>query len=470
MNIGTGVAQGYMNQVNQVTPDGSSTWSTTGTHKWTDPISGKTYDLPQRTLTQTLSPAQQAIKDRQDAAKKNLAGLADSQSRRLQGLLDKPFTLDNLPDAADPKSLTAPQYQRFGKGPQLQTTAPMAGPIQNTFADVGDVRRTYGTDFSKDRQRVEDALMQRMAPKLQQDREALEARLASQGIRMGSEAYNAAMDDLSRGANDARMSAILKAGQEQSRLAGLEAQRAGFENTAQQQAYAQALGRGGFANQAQSQRFGQDMQRAQFGNAALQQQHQNAVQRTSGNNQIADQQFRSQQAMMNAQNQARANALNERYRLRNQPINEISALLSGSQVSNPQFVNTPQTQLANTDFAGIQANYDNNRMRAWQTQVQAQQAAQQRRSGLWGGILGATGLIGASMPWKSWLSDRRAKTDIKKVGKSSDGLNIYAYRYKGGGGPMQLGMMAQEVEKKKPRAVTKGPFGLKMVNYELATA
>lgn len=38
---------------------------------------------------------------------------------------------------------------------------------------------------------------------------------------------------------------------------------------------------------------------------------------------------------------------------RNQPINEISALLSGSQVQNPQFTSTPQTGVAGVDYTGL---------------------------------------------------------------------------------------------------------------------
>lgn len=43
---------------------------------------------------------------------------------------------------------------------------------------------------------------------------------------------------------------------------------------------------------------------------------------------------------------------------RNQPINEITALMSGSQVSNPTWVGTPQTSVAPTDYSGlVQSNY-----------------------------------------------------------------------------------------------------------------
>jgi hypothetical protein len=65
------------------------------------------------------------------------------------------------------------------------------------------------------------------------------------------------------------------------------------------------------------------------------------------------------------------------------------------------------------------------------------------------------------------LSDRRAKTDIEKVGKLDNGLKVYAYRYKDGG-PRHIGVMAQEVEKRKPDAV-KTVSGFKMVDYAKAT-
>jgi hypothetical protein len=43
---------------------------------------------------------------------------------------------------------------------------------------------------------------------------------------------------------------------------------------------------------------------------------------------------------------------------RNQPLQEINALLSGSQVSQPSYANTPQSQVANTDYAGlVNSNY-----------------------------------------------------------------------------------------------------------------
>ena len=84
-----------------------------------------------------------------------------------------------------------------------------------------------------------------------------------------------------------------------------------------------------------------------------------------------------------------------------------------------------------------------------------------------GATLG-TGVTNA-LPWigtaLGLFSDERVKTDIKKVGKTDEGLNVYTYRYKWGGPPM-MGVMAQEVEKKHPEAVMEYD-GIKAVNYGL---
>jgi hypothetical protein len=61
------------------------------------------------------------------------------------------------------------------------------------------------------------------------------------------------------------------------------------------------------------------------------------------------------------------------------------------------------------------------------------------------------------------ISDRNAKTDIKKVGKTNSGLPIYTFKYKGDN-KTKMGVMAQDVEKKNPKAV--GLInGIKGVDY-----
>ena len=148
----------------------------------------------------------------------------------------------------------------------------------------------------------------------------------------------------------------------------------------------------------------------------------------------------------NAANVANMNtALQQQLGLRNQRLNELTGLLSAGQVSTPQFGSTPYT-----DVAGITQN-------AYGQQMQQYGANQ--------GVLG--GLFSAGANLLPLLSDRRAKTDITRVGRLDNGLNVYLYRY-WGEGPYMLGLMADEVETIHPEAVPVGGDGLKRVFYEMA--
>lgn len=93
--------------------------------------------------------------------------------------------------------------------------------------------------------------------------------------------------------------------------------------------------------------------------------------------------------------------------------------------------------------------------------MQMQNANMQNAANRNNGFFGALGQLGAA--GIGLLSDVRAKTDIQKVGKLDNGLNVYAYRYKTGG-PLHIGVMAQEVEAIKPHAVHESE-GIKFVNY-----
>jgi len=92
-----------------------------------------------------------------------------------------------------------------------------------------------------------------------------------------------------------------------------------------------------------------------------------------------------------------------------------------------------------------------------------------------GGVIGGAGMLGSlggtgGLPalMGMFKSDRRAKTDIKDIRRTHDNQKIYSYRFKGSMMP-QIGMMADEVEKKTPEAVMTGPEGLKRVRYDMAT-
>jgi hypothetical protein len=300
-NKETAIAQTGLNAQNQVTPYGNLTYSQEGT--WAD-------GTPKFTATQTLTPAQQGILNSTQGTQQNLANTAQEQSGKLSGLLNSPFSLDN----------TAVES------------------------------------------RINELARMRLDPQLQQQQTALDTKLANQGIRLGSAAYDRAQLGQGQIANDARNQLLL---------------------TGRQQAISEALTQ------------------------------------------------------------------------RNQPLNEILALAGQGQIQQPSFAQTPQTGVAGTDIAGLVNNQYNAQNQQYMNQ-------QQQQNGLLGGLfgLGANALM---------MSDRRAKTDIKRIGTADNSLPIYSFRYKHGG-PVQIGFMSDDVRKIRPEAVIEGPDGFDRVDYEKAAA
>lgn len=95
----------------------------------------------------------------------------------------------------------------------------------------------------------------------------------------------------------------------------------------------------------------------------------------------------------------------------------------------------------------------------------------------WGGAVGsATGTTPSSLnPYSlpsgdqlDRMSDERLKENARLVGHTMDGLPIYTYNMRGGG-PRQMGVMAQDVEKVNPSAVKKNRAGYRMVDYRKVT-
>jgi hypothetical protein len=133
-------------------------------------------------------------------------------------------------------------------------------------------------------------IMQRLAPQLERQQKSLDTQLANQGIMRGSEAYNQAQQDLAMKQNDLMNQAALSGQSVQQNL------------------------------------FGQSLQAGQFGNTAQQQM------------------LANQLSQANLQNQARGQGFQELAYQRNEPINTLNAVRSGSQVTTPNqfYVNAPQ--------------------------------------------------------------------------------------------------------------------------------
>ena len=151
-NLSTAIGNAFMQNVNEVTPDGTRTFTQTDSTSITDPYTGQSYDIPRFTVEQTLSPAQQAIKDQQDQASLNLATLGADQSGFLNEYMGTPFAYD-------------------------------PGQHENWALGLYD-------NLNGDR--------------IANDRDALEANLANRGIRIGSRQYDDAVSAFTSGQMDAR--------------------------------------------------------------------------------------------------------------------------------------------------------------------------------------------------------------------------------------------------------------------------
>lgn len=144
----------------------------------------------------------------------------------------------------------------------------------------------------------------------------------------------------------------------------------------------------------------------------------------------------------------RGQAFGEALATRNQPINEVTALMSGSQVSNPAQMSgaTPQTQVGGVDYAGmVQQNYQNKL---------------QSHNAMLGGLFGLAGNVGGAFA----ASDVRLKTEINLI-DNSGALPWYSFRYNWDmPGTYREGVMAQDVLAVKPEAVVDAG-GFYMVDY-----
>lgn len=237
-------------------------------------------------------------------------------------------------------------------------------------------------------------------------------------------------------------------------------------NQATQQNFTNALATQQAQNQAIAQNFGQNVTTQQLANAAAAQNYQQGMGTQSAQNQAlaqnqaiaAQQQQLANAAVLQQYNQNLGSAqfsnnaalqdLQAKLQLRNQPLNEITGLMSGSQLQMPQFQGYNPTNIAPAPvFAGAQAQGAAN----MQQYGIAQSGANATTSGLFS-------LAGAA------LSDRRLKSNIERIGTHKLGIGIYEYDILG---QRQQGVMADEVEKVMPEAVVMHPSGYKMVKYGL---
>ena len=410
-------------------------------------------------VTQSLNPESQRILDAQQQTKLQLADLSNLGATNASKVLNTPFAFTG-PAA----NTTITKAGEISQGPDASQFLAGSGPNAGNFmAGAGPSAANFMASRGLDTSNVaampinagmsaQNAIMARLEPQMARQRVSTETQLINQGLRPGSEAYNNAATLLGQQENDQRTQAVLQ---------GL-----GLDLSANAQGYGQALTSGQFGNQAQAQNFGQGniqqgifnaAQAQNFGqgttaqNTANQAVGQNYTQNfnTVAQNNAAQQQQFAQNAQRAAfENQARQQALAEAIQQRQMPLNEISALMSGSQINNPQFQSYTGANIAPAPIAQTMQNAYNAQQNAYNQNVASQNA---NTAGLFS--LGSAAI---------GLSDRRLKTNIKRIGTHKLGVGIYEYDIMG---KHDVGVMAQEVINVLPEAIHIHPSGYMMVDY-----
>ena len=290
------------------------------------------------TVTQTLSPGEQAVYETDLQSRKNLGDLSVQGSDALKSVVGQNLDISGAPT-------------------------------------VGDGAST--------REKVYNASMARVNEDTANSRENTNSKLIAAGIRPGTKAYDDAQNLITRGYNDARGNAEINAG-----------------NAANQQ-------------------FGMDTQN-------------------------------------------RSRYIAELLAQRQTPLNEINALMSGSQVNNPFANGIGYQGGANVQAAPIFSAAQ----QQGQASLNAYNAQQAGSNSMMGGLfsLGAAGLMAPAGTFSAF-SDRRLKRNIVKIGEYLNGLAKYSFTYIWG--EKAIGAMADEVEKLIPEAVMTHPSGYKMVDYAM---
>jgi len=332
-----------------------------------------------------LSPEQQAIYNQQTQFQQGVGSTANTLLGNVNQQLGTPID----PNATTPRAsgvIQGPNLQGVnGALPNLSQVG--TGPQFTQQGQGPQFDRLANNDWSEDRQRVEEALYSRLNPQLDQDRAALENRLANQGIRAGSEAYREAIALNDRQRNDARMQTILAGGQEQNRLFGLDRDRLNFNNNIGQQGFQNQLATNQFNNNAGQQSFQNQIAGTQFNNNAAQQGLQNQMAVTGFNNNVGQQGFANDIVGRNFQNETRDAEIQEQIRLRGNQLNELNALISGAQVAMPQGQAFNAGGIAGTNVASIT-------QQGYQNQLAAFNQAQQQQGAMLGGLGSLAGTIG----------------------------------------------------------------------------
>ena len=488
-----------VNQINQITPFGRTSWSGT--------IGG-----PDRTQTTSLNPEINSIFFGGDGLLSQIRGATNTPLNfgaapgvRNQGFSNfsssargpGAFSSGNNPSAnrfsgiaPDGREMVnrSPSFARqggydpreHGGGPDALYGGPgeVSGGPDGMFSgqrgvppggqSYSDFALTGADDFGAERAGIEQSVFDRgmnlLRPEFDRQEKSMNRDLWQRGLTDGSQAVNDTRssfgDRRGRAQNDLALASVMAGSQEHQRLSDLNRANRGqlFGEDMNRSADARgwsaddrawsgerragvtdrfnrAATSFGLNEQAIQNAFGRDLSTSQENRGIAQDQFGRDLATSAENRAGTNEQFGRDMAN-------RQQSISEMSAARNQPISDLVSLLSGVAPGGvPNMPQYSQYTAAAPDIMGMTgSNYG--------AQANAHAAQVASHNNMMGGLFG--GMLGL-------FSDRRLKRDIKKVGKLHNGLNVYVFRYKGTKRFM-LGLMADEVEKMHPHAVHKsGP-------------
>lgn len=344
-NVATAIATTVLANADEVSPQGSVTYTQIGSVTITEPkydsngnITGEsTRTIPRYLRTISMTPRGQQVYDASQESQLRMAEWSKQQADLLHSRMGTPFVPVDLPVRIETMA-----------EPSLNGTAPSRGAL---ITSIGSTLT---------RESVFDAMNARIQYQINLDRDRLRSQLGNAGIFPGSFAYTNEMRTFDIQSTDARNQAWISAGQELSRALGDEVVKAKFANDAQAQEFQQSLLVIEFSNKVTLQRFEVLKQIADFINTT------------------------------------RERDLQEQLVLRQQPMNELSALMHGGQVSMPQFAQYKSAQIADVPVGQYIYNSSSMDMQRYKMRVDQQNAQM-------GGIAGIAGSL-LAMPMSSGTS------------------------------------------------------------------
>lgn len=340
-NVSVAIANSFMSNANVVSPQGSSTFSQTGTYSLSDPqydsagalVGTTTRSIPIFTQTVSLSTIGQSIYDANQTLQLDINNLGVSQVTKTSNILSTSFDLSGLPPTAS--------------GPAAQTLNDVIlRPSNAILYNVGTA------DTSADRASVTAAMLSRATTTFNIQRNARITALANMGIFPGMEAYNNEMEIFDFQLTDAAFQADLAGGQEQTRQFQIQLQQGDFYNRAQEQDFRQLTLIIDFANSVALKRFAMLTNVADFINT-----------------------FRER-------------ILQEELTQRNQSLNELSTMLRGGQLAVPAFTGFKPGHIDSTPVAESVYRSANLDYQRYEAKVSQQNALIGGIAGIAGGVAG----------------------------------------------------------------------------------